>query len=123
MGIVYRAVDVKLDREVALKVLPPELVADPERKRRFVQEAKAAAKLEHPHIGMVFEIDEVDGVSFIAMELIRGEQLRDTISKGPLPLRRPLEIATDVAEGLSKAHDEGIVRRDTKIQRDGHRAR
>ncbi len=70
MGIVYRAVDVKLDREVALKVLPPELFADPERKRRFVQEAKAAAKLEHPHIGVVHEIDETDGVTFIAMELI-----------------------------------------------------
>jgi serine/threonine-protein kinase len=63
---------VKLDREVALKVLPPELVADPERKRRFVQEAKAAAKLNHPHIGMVFEIDDAEGVTFIAMELIAG---------------------------------------------------
>ncbi len=125
MGIVYRAVDVKLDREVALKVLPPELVADSERKRRFVQEAKAAAKLEHPHIGVVHEIDETDGVTFIAMELIRGEQLRDTIAKGPVPLRRALEIATDIAEGLSKAHDEGIVHRDLKpanimVTEDGH---
>jgi serine/threonine protein kinase/tetratricopeptide (TPR) repeat protein len=125
MGIVYRAVDLKLDREVALKVLPPGLVADPERKRRFVQEAKAAAKLEHPHIGVVHEIDEIDGVSFIAMELIHGEQLRDTIAKGPLPLRRALEIATDIAEGLSKAHDEGIVHRDLKpanimVTDDGH---
>ena len=102
MGIVYRALDLKLDREVALKVLPPELVADPERKRRFVQEAKAAAKLEHPHIGVVYEIDEADGVTFIAMELIRGEQLRDTIAKGSMPLRRALEIATDIAEGLAK---------------------
>ena len=68
MGIVYRALDLKLDREVALKVLPPELVADPERKRRFVQEAKAAAKLEHPHIAVVYEIDEADGTTFIAME-------------------------------------------------------
>ena len=76
MGIVYRALDVKLDREVALKVLPPELVADPERKRRFIQEAKAAAKLEHPHIGVVHEIDEAEGVTFIAMELIRGEKLK-----------------------------------------------
>jgi serine/threonine protein kinase/tetratricopeptide (TPR) repeat protein len=125
MGIVYRALDLKLDREVALKVLPPELVADPERKRRFVQEAKSAAKLEHPHIGVVYEIDEVDEASFIAMELIRGEQLRDTIAKGPLPLRRALEIATDIAEGLSKAHNEGIVHRDLKpanimVTEDGH---
>jgi serine/threonine protein kinase/tetratricopeptide (TPR) repeat protein len=125
MGIVYRALDMKLEREVALKVLPPELVADSERKRRFVQEAKAAAKLDHPHIGMVFEIDEVDGFSFIAMELIRGEQLRDTIAKGTIPLRRALEIATDIAEGLAKAHDEGIVHRDLKpanimVADDGH---
>ncbi len=125
MGIVYRAVDVKLDREVALKVLPPDLVADPERKRRFVQEGKAAAKLEHPHIGVVYEIDETDGVSFIAMELIRGEQLRDTIARGPVPLRRALEIATDVAEGLAKAHDEGIAHRDLKpanimVTEEGH---
>ena len=68
MGIVYRAVDLKLDREVALKVLPPELVSDPERKRRFIQEAKAAAKLEHPHIGVVHEIDEAEGVTFIAYD-------------------------------------------------------
>ena len=83
MGIVYRALDVKLDREVALKVLPPELVADPERKRRFIQEAKAAAKLNHPHIGMVFEIDEAEGVTFIAMELIQGEKLKDIIINIP----------------------------------------
>ncbi len=125
MGIVYRALDLKLDREVALKVLPPDLVADSERKRRFVQEAKAAAKLEHPHIGVVYEIDETDGVTFIAMELIRGEQLRDTIAKGPVPLRRALEISTDIAEGLAKAHDEGIVHRDLKpanvmVTEDGH---
>ncbi len=125
MGIVYRALDLNLDREVALKVLPHELVTDPERKRRFVQEAKAAAKLEHPHIGVVYEIDETDGVTFIAMELIRGEQLRDTMARGPVPLRRALDIATEVAEGLSKAHDEGIVHRDLKpanimVTEDGH---
>ena len=88
MGIVYRALDVKLDREVALKVLPPELVADPARKRRFVQEAKAAAKLDHPHIGVVHKIDESEGTRFIAMELIRGEQLRDTIGKASPPCSR-----------------------------------
>jgi serine/threonine protein kinase/tetratricopeptide (TPR) repeat protein len=125
MGVVYRAVDLKLDREVAVKVLPPELVADPERKRRFIQEAKAAAKLEHPHIGVVHEIDEVDGVTFIVMELIRGEQLRDVLATDSLPLRRSLEIATDVAEGLAKAHEEGIVHRDVKpanimVTDDGH---
>jgi serine/threonine protein kinase/tetratricopeptide (TPR) repeat protein len=114
MGIVYRALDVKLDREVALKVLPPELVADPERKRRFVQEAKAAAKLNHPHIGMVFEIDDADGTTFIAMELIEGEKLKDIISEQRLPLTRTLGLATEVAEGLARAHDKGIVHRDLK---------
>ena len=77
MGVVYRALDLKLNREVALKVLPPELVADPDRKRRFIQEAQAAAGLDHPNIAVIHEIDEVDGVSFIAMELIRGEPLRE----------------------------------------------
>jgi serine/threonine protein kinase len=125
MGIVYRALDLKLDREVALKVLPPELVADPERKRRFVQEAKAAAKLNHPHIGMVHEIDDADGVTFIAMELIEGEQLRDIIYKERLPLTRALELATEVAEGLARAHDIGIIHRDLKpanimVTEDGH---
>jgi Kae1-associated kinase Bud32 len=125
MGIVYRALDLKLDREVALKVLPPELVADPERKRRFVQEAKAAAKLNHPHIGMVFEIDDTDGTTFIAMELIEGEKLKDLIDKERLPLTRGLELATEVAEGLARAHDKGIVHRDLKpanimVTEDGH---
>ena len=70
MGIVYRAFDTKLEREIALKVLPPALVADPDRKRRFVQEARAAAALSHPHIAVVHAIDEENGVTFIAMELI-----------------------------------------------------
>jgi serine/threonine protein kinase len=79
MGVVYRAVDLKLNREVALKVLPPELVADETRKARFIQEARAAAALYHPHIATVFEIDEEQGTTFIAMELIDGEKLRQTL--------------------------------------------
>lgn len=125
MGVIYRARDLRLDREVAIKVLPPELVSDPERKRRFIQEAKAAAKLEHPHIAVVHEIDEVDGVTFIAMELIRGERLRDAMEREQLPLARSLELATEVAEGLARAHDQGIVHRDMKpgnvmVTEDGH---
>jgi serine/threonine protein kinase len=114
MGVVYRAVDMKLDREVAIKVLPPELVADPERKRRFVQEAKAAAALHHPHIATIFEIDEADDTTFIAMELIRGKKLGELFEGERPPLGRILEIATEIVEGLARAHEKGIVHRDLK---------
>jgi len=114
MGIVYRALDLTLNRDVALKVLPPELVADAERRRRFIQEAQAAAALEHPHIAVIHEVGEAEGVTFIAMELIRGEKLRDAIARERLPLSRSLELATEVAEGLGWAHDKGIVHRDLK---------
>jgi TolB-like protein/Flp pilus assembly protein TadD/predicted Ser/Thr protein kinase len=125
MGIVYRARDVKLNREVAIKVLPPDLVVDPERKRRFVQEAQAAAALHHPHIAVIHEIDEVDGVTFIAMELIDGKKLSDALARDRLPLARSLDLATEVAEGLSRAHSKGIVHRDLKpanimVTEDGH---
>ena len=112
MGVVYRALDVTLGREVALKVLPHEFVADPERRRRFIQEAKSAAALEHPHIGVVYEVGESDGITFIAMQLIRGEPLRDMLQRGGLPAGRAVELAREVAEGLSTAHDKGIVHRD-----------
>src|SRR3989449_4043127 len=125
MGVVYRALDTRLGREVALKVLPPELVADPERRQRFVQEARAASALEHPHIAVIHEIDEADGVSFMAMELIRGEKLSDVLARGVLPAGRALEIGAEVAEGLARAHDKGIVHRDLKpanvmLTEDGH---
>src|SRR5712692_7601461 len=125
MGVVYRARDVRLNREVALKVLPPELVADPARRSRFVQEAQAASALEHPHIAVIHEIDEVDGISFIAMELVRGEKLSDVIARGPLPAGRALDLAVEIAEGLARAHDKGIVHRDLKpanvmLTEDGH---
>ena len=125
MGIVYRARDIKLNRDVAIKVLPPDLVADPERKRRFVQEAQAAAALHHPHIAVTHEIDEVDGVTFIAMELIEGKKLQDLLRQDRLPLARSLDVAAEVAEGLSRAHAKGIVHRDLKpanimVTGDGH---
>jgi serine/threonine protein kinase len=125
MGIVYRALDLKLNREVALKVLPPELVADAERRRRFVQEAQAASALEHPHIAVIHGIDEVEGVTFIAMELIRGEKMSDLLSRGRLSAARALDLAIGIAEGLGRAHEKGIVHRDLKpanvmITEDGH---
>jgi serine/threonine protein kinase/tetratricopeptide (TPR) repeat protein len=125
MGVVYRALDVKLHREVALKILPPELVSDLERRRRFVQEAQAAAALEHPNIAVIHEIDEADGVTFIAMELVRGEKLRDLLERERLPLTRALDLAGEVAEGLARAHDRGVVHRDLKpanvmLTEDGH---
>src|SRR5438128_6200264 len=125
MGVVYRAVDTRLGREVAHKVLPADLVADSERRQRFVQEARAASALEHPNIAVIHEIDEADGVSFIAMELVRGEKLSDVLARGALPPGRALEIATEVAEGLARAHDKGIVHRDLKpanvmLTEDGH---
>jgi eukaryotic-like serine/threonine-protein kinase len=125
MGIVYRAVDTRLGRDVALKVLPPELVADPGRRQRFVQEARAASALEHPHIAVIHEIDEADGISFIAMEFVRGEKLSEVIARGALPPGRALATASEVAEGLARAHDKGIVHRDLKpanviITDDGH---
>ncbi len=112
--IVYRARDDKLNREVALKVLPPELVQEPERRQRFVSEAKASASLEHPHVGVIHEIDESDGVVFIAMELIRGPSLAKRLAQGPLPLPEAIRIGIGVASGLAYAHEHGIVHRDVK---------
>jgi tetratricopeptide (TPR) repeat protein/TolB-like protein/predicted Ser/Thr protein kinase len=125
MGIVYRAVDVNLGREVALKVLPEELVHDPQRRDRLLHEARAASALEHPHIAVIHEVGEADGVTFIAMELIRGVKLSDTLALGPLPQGRAFALATEVAEGLARAHEKGIVHRDLKpaniiVTEDGH---
>jgi eukaryotic-like serine/threonine-protein kinase len=114
MGVVYKAEDTRLERTVALKFLPPELMRDEDAKARFIREAKAAAALDHPNICTVFEVDEVDGRTFIAMAFIEGRSLKDRIAAGPLPLEEALEIAAQVAEGLKEAHDKGIVHRDIK---------
>ena len=114
MGVVYKALDLKLNREVALKVLRPELVTDGARKQRFVQEARAAAALTHPGIAVVYEIDEADGESFIAMELVRGKTLREVLEEGRLPLGRALRIARAVLSALATAHDKPIIHRDLK---------
>ncbi|MEO5897149.1 MAG: protein kinase [Vicinamibacterales bacterium] len=125
MGVVYRATDLNLGREVAIKVLPDDLLNDPDRRERLLLEARAAAALEHPHIGVIHEVGESDGVTFIAMELIRGEKLSELLSRGPLSHGRALTLATEIAEGLARAHDKNIVHRDLKpanviITDDGH---
>ena len=100
MGVVYKAEDTSLDREVALKFLPPGLTRDPIAKERFIREAKAAAALSHPNICTIYEIDEADEKSFIAMEYIEGQIIQEKIKKGPLDLREILDIAIQTAQGL-----------------------
>jgi len=114
MGIVYKAKDTRLKRTVALKFLPAELTKDKKAKKRFVQEAQAAAALEHPNICIVHEVDEVDGQTFIAMSFIEGQSLKDKIKDGPLDVDDAKDIAIQVAEGLKEAHEKGIVHRDIK---------
>jgi serine/threonine protein kinase len=114
MGEVYLAQDTKLDRTVAIKVLPADLANDQSRMRRFVQEARTASSLSHPNVAHIYEIDETDGVHFIAMEYIDGETLRHRIARGDLKLSSVLEIATEVAAALSAAHAAGITHRDIK---------
>ncbi len=125
MGVVYRAQDQKLKRPVALKVLKPELTASPDRLRRFQQEARAAASIQHPAIAQVYDIDEVDGTTFIAMEFVEGHTVSQLITNQELDLIGSVEIAYQAAEGLSKAHKSRIIHRDIKsdnimVTRDGH---
>ncbi len=113
MGVVYKAEDTKLDRSVALKFLSTSALPTDDDKARFVREAKAAAKLNHPHIAHVYEIDETDdGQAFIAMEYVEGETLSERIKRGPLKLQEAITIAIAVAEGLQAAHEAGFVHRD-----------
>ena len=114
MGVVYKARDTHLDRFVALKVLPPEKVADPERKRRFVQEAKAASALNHPNIVVVQDISSDAGVDFIAMEYVPGRTLDQLIGRRGLGLNEALKYAIQMAAALARAHAAGIVHRDLK---------
>lgn len=113
--MVYKARDTKLDRPVALKFLPPYLAASAEAKDRFVHEAKAASALDHPNIGYIHEINEAgEGQLFIAMAYYRGETLKEKIARGPLPIEEAVDYAMQIAEGLAKAHEAGIVHRDVK---------
>jgi tRNA A-37 threonylcarbamoyl transferase component Bud32/dienelactone hydrolase len=114
MGIVYKAEDTKLKRRVALKFLPPELIQDKEAKERFILEAQTAAALSHPNICTIHEINQQDGESFIAMEYVEGQNLRDKLRKGPLEVEEVLDIAIQVAQGLDEAHKKNIIHRDIK---------
>jgi len=114
MGEVYRATDTKLQRDVALKVLPPDTAADPDRLARFQREARAVAALNHPHIVTIFSVEEADGIHFLTMELIEGQSLDRLMPPGGLPAAQIIEIAKAVADALSAAHEKGIVHRDLK---------
>jgi predicted ATPase len=114
MGEVYRALDARLDRVVALKILPPEFSADRDRLHRFEREARSASALNHPNIVTIYELGQDGSTHYIAMELIEGKTLRELLVGGKLPLRKAIEIAAQVAEGLAKAHDAGVAHRDLK---------
>ncbi len=124
MGEVYRARDERLSRDVAIKVLPAELAGDPSRLARFEREARSASALNHPNIVTIHDIGSAGSVSYMAMELVAGETLQKLLVGGALPIRRLLQIAPQIAEGLAKAHEAGIVHRDLKpanvmVTRDG----
>jgi serine/threonine-protein kinase len=114
MGEVYRARDTKLDREVAIKVLPAEVARDEERFARFRREAHLLAALNHPNIAAIHGLDEADGKPFLVLELVPGEDLAQRLKRGPIPLDEALPIARQVAEALEEAHEKGIVHRDLK---------
>jgi len=114
MGVVWKARDEKLRRDVALKVLPPDLVQDPERRRRFLHEARAAAAVNHANIATIHDVDEADGQVFIAMEFVEGKSLRVLLAGGPLPIPEAIGIGAQISQGLARAHKAGVVHRDLK---------
>src|SRR5207249_4117156 len=114
MGEVYLATDTELDRQVALKILPANVAGDPERLRRFVQEAKAASRINHPNVATIYEIREAEGVHFIVMEYIEGDTLAARINGRPLEMSDILNIAVQIADALDAAHSQGVTHRDLK---------
>src|SRR2546430_13262872 len=125
MGEVYRARDNSLRREVALKLLPEQLASDPDRLRRFEQEARAAAALNHPNIVAVYRFGTRNGnTPYLVTELLQGQTLRERLKQGTIPVRKTVDYAVQIARGLAAAHDQGIVHRDLKpenifLTRDG----
>src|SRR5437879_3254601 len=114
MGEVYRARDTRLDRSVAIKILPAAFSADRDRLRRFEEEARSASALNHPNIITIHELGQDGSTHYIAMELVEGKTLRALLASGLLPMRKAIEIAAQVADGLTKAHEAGIAHRDLK---------
>jgi Tol biopolymer transport system component len=114
MGVVFRARDTSLNRDVAIKILPSDMSGDPERAARFEREARTLASLQHPNIATIYGYDKSDGVRFLVMELVEGEDLSQRLSRGPVPLDEAVEIAKQIAAGLEAAHERGIVHRDLK---------
>ncbi len=114
MGEVYRAKDTRLDREVAVKVLPEHFAEDLDRLKRFEREAKSLASLNHPNVAQIFGVDQVEDTCFLVLELVPGETLEDRIARGALPVEEALDVCRQIAEGLEAAHDAGVIHRDLK---------
>ena len=114
MGEVYKARDTRLDRTVAIKVLPSEVAGDPDLRSRFEREARAVAALDHPHICGIYDVGSVDGTHYLVMPHLDGQTLAARLEKGPLPLDQALKIAVEIADALDKAHRQGITHRDLK---------
>ncbi len=114
MGEVYRAMDTKLRREVAIKVLPPQFAEQSDRLARFEQEAVLLASLNHPHVAAIYGVEHVDGVPFLELELVEGPTLADRLISGPIPVPEAIKIAGQIADALEAAHEKGIVHRDLK---------
>ena len=114
MGEVYRARDTRLERTVAIKILPAQFSSDPVRKQRFEREAKTVSSLNHPHICVLYDVGHQDGMDYLVMECIEGETLAKRLERGALPTEQVLKIGTEIADGLDKAHRSGVVHRDLK---------
>ncbi|HEV8235110.1 MAG TPA: serine/threonine-protein kinase, partial [Gemmatimonadaceae bacterium] len=114
MGEVYKARDTRLDRSVAIKILPPALAADTQFRERFDSEARAISRFDHPHICALYDVGEQSGTAYLVMQYLEGETLADRLAKGPIPLAQALTCAIEIASALDRAHRAGIVHRDLK---------
>ena len=126
MGEVYRATDTKLNRDVALKILPEQFASDSQRMGRFQREAEVLASLDHPNIGQIYGIEEAGQTKALVLQLIEGPTLADKIAQGPIPVEEALKIALQITEGMEAAHEKGIIHRDLKpanikITPEGHK--